>query len=108
MSELSYCGFNCALCPVYLASRDKDNKLVRLYLNLDEKLSDEEVREYYCFGCVNSNSRHLTFCEIKKCAEKEKKESCAFCNNFPCEKLAYITEETKEHLIKLRDSKIDK
>ena len=97
--ELSYCGFNCAICPVYTASIDKNDELIKIYLSLTD---DKDPKDYYCFGCVKSNSKHLEFCEIKKCAESKKQTSCAYCTMFPCNKLDMITNETMEHLKELR------
>lgn len=97
--ELSYCGFNCEMCPVYHASVNKNDEEVRLFLNLKE---EDDPKEYYCLGCVNSNSKHLSFCEIKKCAESKKNASCAFCKSFPCSRLDNISSETLEHLKELR------
>ena len=68
-------------------------------LNLKE---EDDPKEYYCLGCVNSNSKHLSFCEIKKCAESKKNASCAFCKSFPCSRLDNISSETLEHLKELR------
>ena len=100
--ELSYCGFNCKLCPIYSASLEQNDELIKMFLNLGD---EADPKEYYCLGCVNSNSKHLAFCEIKKCAEKEELSTCAYCNKFPCSKLDLITEETKKHLEELRNKK---
>ena len=100
--ELSYCGFNCEMCPIYSASVNKNDEEIKMFLNLN---NNDNPKDYYCFGCVKSNSKHLLFCEIKKCAENEKLSTCAYCNNFPCKKLDAITEETFNHLKDLRDKK---
>lgn len=100
--ELSYCGFNCAMCPVYTASVNKNDEEIRIFLSLKE---EDDPKEYYCLGCVNSNSRHLSFCEIKKCAESKHELSCGYCDKFPCNKLDAISEETRKHLEELRDKK---
>ena len=70
--------------------------------NNDSKKEEDDPKEYYCLGCVNSNSKHLSFCEIKKCAESKKNASCAFCKSFPCSRLDNISSETLEHLKELR------
>ena len=100
--ELSYCGFNCEFCPIYHASLNKNDEEIKIYLNLKY---DDNTKDYYCLGCVNSNSKHLSFCEIKKCAESKGEASCGYCKSFPCSKLDMITEETRKHLEELRDQK---
>lgn len=100
--ELSYCGFNCELCPIYNATIKENDAEIKMFLNLKD---DDNPKDFYCKGCTVSNGKHLGFCEIKKCAGKEELNTCAFCSNFPCNKLDVITEETRKHLEELHKNK---
>ena len=84
----SYCGFDCAKCPVYIASHtndinDKKSILEKYHMN-------ENV---YCDGCESKNCEDSICgtCKIRKCASSKNIKNCGWCKVYPnCENIAYI------------------
>lgn len=83
---ISYCGYNCHLC----AARSEDpavrQKLVdgwRKYFGY-ENYTAENVQ---CDGCLNDGKLADKQCKVRPCARKKGHENCAFCDEFPCDKL---------------------
>ncbi len=92
---LAYCGLTCDTCPIHLATLEKDKSL---QLTMRESIA-EQCSELYgmtlqpeditdCDGCRVNTGRIFTGClncEIRKCAVRKNIDSCAFCNDYPCE-----------------------
>ncbi len=108
---IAYCGLKCDTCPILLATleQDKSRQLImrqsiarecsKLYgMNID----DQDVND--CDGCL-SNSGRLFYscinCEIRKCATERVIESCAFCNEYSCDKLMNIFSQEPDAKIRL-------
>jgi hypothetical protein len=96
-SMIAFCGLACDSCPIHLATLEKDivkqkqmrkdiaDQLAKIYRTTSkpEIISD-------CDGCKIKNGRLFTGCidyEIRKCAKNKNLENCAYCFDFPCEKL---------------------
>jgi hypothetical protein len=94
---LAYCGLRCDTCPVYVATREKDDDRkhemrVSIARQCNEKygmeLEAEDISD--CDGCIAVGGRLFkgcTQCEIRKCAMQKNLTSCAFCDEFGCDKL---------------------
>jgi Protein of unknown function (DUF3795) len=88
----AYCGLVCTNCPTYLATRADDDaareNTVALYeKKFGLKLKPEDIN---CDGCLSAGGRLIGYCqvcEIRKCGIEKKMDSCAICNEQPCEKL---------------------
>ena len=86
---IGYCGYNCHLC----AARSEDiavrQKLVdawRKYLG-HEQYTPENV---YCVGCKNEGPHPDKECKARSCAIEKGLESCALCDEFPCDKMRHL------------------
>jgi hypothetical protein len=94
---LAFCGLVCDTCPIHLATLQTDREeqarmraeIVRQckeHYRMDYKL--EEITD--CDGCRTVGERlFLTCkkCQIRICAREKHLQNCAFCTEFPCEKL---------------------
>jgi len=88
-SLLAPCGLYCGVCGIYMATRDGNQEL-RQKLS---KVYGTKVAKTACRGCMQPEPADCRFplcdaCVIRKCVIGNKLQSCAQCNNFPCEKIA--------------------
>lgn len=112
---LSYCGLKCSTCPIYLATKEKDDKKKhKMRVDIAQQIKKrygqdckaEDVTN--CDGCKADDEKLLSGskkCQIRKCARGKDVENCAHCGQYPCEKLQkhFATEpEGKETLDKIR------
>ena len=94
---IAYCGLECDNCPLHLATVEKD-ELIRKTMR--ESIAEECLKHYGfnlqsqdindCDGCRSAPERIFSGClncEIRKCAILKNKESCAFCTDYPCNRL---------------------
>jgi hypothetical protein len=93
MQEIvAYCGLVCTECPTYKATQKNDNKA-------RAKIAEEWSRQYQhtfktedinCNGCLAVGSIQIGYCkvcEIRKCGSDRKVLNCAYCVEYPCDKL---------------------
>ena len=102
MQEIvAYCGLVCTECPTYRATKKNDNKA-------RAKIAKEWSREYKhtfkpedinCHGCLADGKVQIGYCkvcEIRKCGTHRKLLNCAYCIEYPCDKLStFHTHATK-------------
>lgn len=106
--NVGYCGIICANCPAYKATIADDDEARRKIAEEWTKKFDHEFKtqEINCKGC-REKGPHIAYCstcDIRICAEKKGINICAYCIDYPCEKLKFILEkvpEAKEYLDKL-------
>jgi hypothetical protein len=114
---LAYCGLDCATCPIYLASREADEKK-RLAMRRDiarfitehygMSMQAEDIGD--CDGCRASPGRLFAtcyHCAIRQCAGQRHYRSCAACIDYPCAELVKIFDSepgARDRLDKLRCS----
>jgi hypothetical protein len=94
---IAYCGLNCITCSIYLATREKDPKKQRemregiaryIREHFDPKTRVEDITD--CDGCTAESGRLFSGCkkcEVRKCAREKGLKNCAYCRQYPCEKL---------------------
>ena len=65
------------------------------------------VEEMGCFGCCDKKTVNYMCkgCPIRICASKKEIENCGWCDNFPCEKLNFISEKTMDFLKSINNKK---
>jgi hypothetical protein len=94
--HIAFCGLDCSACLIYKATIEPD----RLQKKLLRKSVVEKIQEIYgikisvrnitdCDGC-RSGSRLFSGCDnctIRPCALNKNLKSCAYCIEYPCEKL---------------------
>jgi hypothetical protein len=95
---IAYCGLECNTCPIHLATLEEDESRKH---NMRESIAEQCFEQYGmnlkpnditdCDGCWADNDRVFSGClncEIRKCAMMKKIDSCAFCDDYPCEILS--------------------
>jgi hypothetical protein len=94
---LSFCGLTCDKCPIYLATREKnDEKKHKMRIEIAQQIKEhygqdckaEDVTD--CDGCKAEGGRLFSGsenCQIRKCAIGKAIENCAYCSEYACEKL---------------------
>ena len=94
---IAYCGLTCDTCPILLATLETNiSKQAEMRVQIAEQLariykttSKPEIISD-CDGCKINNGRLFTgcaHCEIRKCAILKNVINCAYCIDYPCEKL---------------------
>lgn len=106
--KYGYCGILCSYCPAYKATMDDDDEArAKVAEEWSKQFGHEfKIEDINCTGC---NSEGTTFsycsiCDIRKCAMDKGVKLCAYCVDYPCEKLEPIhsnVPEAKEYLDKL-------
>lgn len=104
---ISYCGINCYLCPIFLATvtadREQKEMLAKSYSTDSEIFTSEDI---CCDGCGtrrSSYSKMCGSCQIKACAISKlsdlKNETCADCSQYPCSRIdTYVSKENRHQL----------
>ena len=114
---LAYCGLICHSCPIYLATREKDEEKRRkmrvdiaqeIKKRYGQECKPEDVND--CYGCRAETGRLYSGCmkcQIRKCARERNLENCAHCDEYPCEKLEkffHTDPEAKKRLDAIRST----
>ncbi|GAB1467444.1 DUF3795 domain-containing protein [Candidatus Cloacimonadota bacterium] len=94
------CGIDCRVCDAYIATQTND-------LLLKQKMADsfkqnygveKPLSELDCDGC-RAEGKHIGFCivcEIRLCAVEKGYATCAECEDYPCEKGAFIWQKCSQ------------
>ena len=118
MSEMiSYCGLVCKTCPIYLATREKDEeKQYKMRADVAQQIKELYGQEYKpeditdCDGCKAEDGRLFSGslnCYMRECASQKHIENCAFCDEYPCDELEkfFITyKEARKNLDAIKKS----
>lgn len=94
---VSYCGLICGGCPIYWASHEEDAEkqakmraaIVRICWESHETVIPTEEC-ITCDGCRVDGGRLFGGCggcHFRACAREKKIESCALCDEYPCDEL---------------------
>ena len=87
---IAYCGLNCSDCPAYIATQNNNTNKLK---EIAKKWSNEEMQfnanDILCDGCFSDDRifQWCKECDIKICAREKGLESCAYCEDYPCELL---------------------
>ena len=84
---IAYCGLECSKCPAYVATQNNDeNKLKEVAKEWSNENMQFEPKDILCDGCFSDNKifQWCKACDIRKCARQKGLESCAYCNDYPC------------------------
>jgi hypothetical protein len=97
---IAYCGLNCVTCRIYLATREIDLKKQRemrdgiaryIREHFDSEIRVEDITD--CDGCTIKEGRLFSGCQkcqVRKCAMEKGVKNCAYCSEYPCEKLSKL------------------
>jgi hypothetical protein len=93
---IAYCGLACDPCPIHLATLEPDRLKQQSMRAEIAKICTEQYGMNLrvlditdCDGCRTGGRLFsgCAKCDIRKCAIERKLESCAFCDEYACEKL---------------------
>ena len=116
MDEMvAYCGLICQRCPIYWATREKnEDKRKTMRAEIARIIKEQYGTPYKledildCDGCKIDSGRLFSGCKkcpIRKCARKKNLGNCAYCNDYACENLKkfFLTDQSaKERLDGIR------
>jgi hypothetical protein len=88
----AYCGLVCTECPTYTATMNDDDKARgKVAMQWSKQYNTKiEPGDINCDGCKSGNGRLFKFCnmcEVRKCGEEKKVETCAHCDDYECSKI---------------------
>ncbi|MGP8081005.1 MAG: DUF3795 domain-containing protein [Dehalococcoidales bacterium] len=95
---IAFCGLSCTGCDAFPPNRNKmttkerkaaAEKWSKLYGH-GRTIKPEEMN---CDGCLSEGGvlwSHCSNCEIRKCGIERRMKNCAYCRDYPCEKLNEI------------------
>jgi len=88
---VAFCGIVCDDCRALIATQRNDRELrkevAKAWSTEKETLKPEDI---VCDGCLATEGRLFKFCgvcELRRCGYEKRVENCAYCREFPCEKL---------------------
>ena len=86
---IGYCGYNCHLC----AARSDDPAVRQKLVDGWRKFFGHEnytVENVKCDGCLSDGRVADQVCKARPCAKQKGVESCAHCDEFPCDKMKHL------------------
>lgn len=85
---MARCGYRCDLCPGYIGNihSDQDRKQVSdgWFTYIGVRYPPEEIG---CRGCLDEEEPADPNCPVRPCVEEKGLDTCAFCEEFACDKL---------------------
>lgn len=92
---IGYCGIICSDCPVLIATQKDDDAERKRVAEIFTKQYGKEynLEDINCDGCISDSPRIFSYCnvcEIRKCGREKKVKNCAYCSEYPCEKLSQL------------------
>ena len=98
---ISFCGFDCAQCPAYIAAQKDDDEARAAIAKRWSQQFGIEIRpeEINCDGCTVVEGRHIGYCDecdIRRCGISKGVENCAYCSDYPCSVLNRFFENAPE------------
>jgi hypothetical protein len=90
---IAACGFLCSLCLIYRENLRKDPHNRRRFRDGLEKYYGDKLtlEECYCEGCMTHDRENPVRinkdCEVRACVTDRRIENCAYCAEYPCEKV---------------------
>jgi hypothetical protein len=88
---IAYCGLDCNECEMFKVTQAKDyEQKKQIAKHWSDRFNIEfKPEDVTCEGCKSDvlSGWCRKICKMRPCAEKRKVETCAHCNDYPCEKL---------------------
>jgi hypothetical protein len=86
---IGYCGYNCHLCAARSDDAAVRKELVDGWRRIfgHEHYTAENVR---CDGCLSDGRLADTVCKARPCAIERGVKNCAYCEDFPCDKVVHL------------------
>jgi hypothetical protein len=98
---IAYCGLGCSECPTFIATQKNDDKMREETAKKWSEMFHQDIKpgDINCDGCVSQSSRLFNYCgicEIRKCGKEKNVKNCAYCDEYPCEKLSAFLKNVPE------------
>jgi hypothetical protein len=106
---IAYCGLVCNECPIFIATlesnQQKKVELANQYTSEAYEVTQEDIN---CVGCTSKGSDIFKFCQecdIRLCGLDREIPNCAYCSEYPCNKLDKPFESSPQNKILLDEIK---
>jgi hypothetical protein len=98
---IAICGLGCSECPAFIATQKNDDKMREETAKKWSEMFHQDIKpgDINCDGCVSQSSRlfnYCAICEIRKCGKEKNVKNCAYCDEYPCEKLSAFLKNVPE------------
>jgi hypothetical protein len=98
---VAYCGIGCSECPTYIATQKNDDKMREETAKKWSEMFHSGIKpgDINCDGCTSSSSKLFDYCgkcDIRKCGKEKGVKNCAYCAEYPCEKLSAFLKNVPE------------
>jgi len=105
---IAYCGISCSDCPTFIATQKNDDKMREETAKKWSEMfhSDIKPADINCDGCTSNSTKLFNYCgkcDIRKCAKEKGVKNCAYCADYPCEKLTAFLKNAPEAKVVLDD-----
>jgi hypothetical protein len=89
------CGIICSDCPVLIATQKNDDAERKRVAEIFTKQYRKEYKpeDINCDGCIRDSPRIFSYCnvcEMRKCGREKNVKNCAYCLEYPCERLSQL------------------
>ena len=107
MKEMvAYCGLVCTECPAYKATQEDDDSARAKVAEAWSKQfkHDFKTEDINCNGCLAAGEMqfgYCSMCNVRKCGVERKVLNCAYCVEYPCDKLKDFHAQVVEAKAKL-------
>jgi hypothetical protein len=105
---IACCGLVCSDCPTFIATQKNDDRMREETAKKWSEMfhSDIKPADINCDGCTSNSTKLFNYCgqcDIRKCARERGAKSCAYCTEYPCEKLTAFLKNAPEAKVVLDD-----
>ncbi|MCK4654204.1 MAG: DUF3795 domain-containing protein [Candidatus Cloacimonetes bacterium] len=89
---IACCGLICTECNAFLATLNNDAELRKKTAKEWSKMHKAALKpdDIFCDGCLTTTGRIFRYCKvcpIRKCCREKNISNCAYCSDYPCEKI---------------------
>jgi len=94
------CGLNCLVCEAYQATKDNDDtRRAEIAIEWSKRYEAQlTAADINCEGCTGGGAKFSWCgkCPIRACATGKGYQTCAQCEQLPCETVAWLLEAVPE------------
>lgn len=98
---IAYCGLVCNDCPVFIATvEDNQQKKIELAKEYSSESYRVDPEDINCTGCTSTRGKVFKFClecDIRLCGLEREISNCAYCREYPCNRLDKPFENSPEN-----------
>jgi len=98
---IGVCGITCSKCPAYLATQANDRAALERVAAEWSKMFHASIapEDCICDGCLSTTERLSGYCHecrIRACGIERGVVSCAYCDDYGCEKMVSFVANVPE------------